>query len=409
MHYGLVLYPEVELGRIQEIRRKYDPTFDVIRPHVTVLFPVPEAVGEAELVSHIECILGNWCAFEIRLGGLVKSNDHWMFLTLGKGEREVKELYQALYTGILAQYRRDDIEFVPHLALGLFVKDQATYDWNKPQESEFDQQKYDAAIRDAEALRLDSSWEARTLHLVTIPDDVLQWAGGERASFSKDSRAASVREFHLGSRSTVEHNVCSDGSITHWFEQVREGDSLAVRAVWERYFPELVRLAREKLRGTPRRVADEEDIAASVMESLFRAAQKGRFPDLADRHDLWRLLLGMTARKVVDLKRRETRKRRGGGRVRGESAFGGADSASEHAGLAEVIGNMPTPEFAAMMAEACQRLLERLGNPNLEALAVAKMEGYTNEEIAERFGCSVRTVERQLRLIRKTWQQEESQ
>jgi DNA-directed RNA polymerase specialized sigma24 family protein len=62
-----------------------------------------------------------------------------------------------------------------------------------------------------------------------------------------------------------------------------------------------------------------------------------------------------------------------------------------------------------MMVEERQRLLELLDDPDLEALAVAKMEGYTNEEIAERFGCSVRTVERRLRLIRKKWQQEEPQ
>jgi hypothetical protein len=98
--------------------------------------------------------------------------------------------------------------------------------------------------------------------------------------------------------------MSTDDSVTHWFEQIREGDSEAARAIWERYFPELVRLAREKLRGVPRRVADEEDIAASVMKSFFRAAQKGRFPDLADRHELWRLLLQMTARKVVDSKHR---------------------------------------------------------------------------------------------------------
>ena len=198
--------------------------------------------------------------------------------------------------------------------------------------------------------------------------------------------------------------MCSDDSVTHWFEQIREGDSVAARAIWERYYPELVRLAREKLRGTPRRVADEDDIADSVMKSFILAAQKGRFPDLADRHDLWRLLLQMTARKVVDLKRRETRQRRGGGRVRGESGFGDAD---DRAALAEVIGNAPTPEFAAMMTEQCQRRLERLDDPELEALAVAKLEGYKNEEIAERFGCSVRTIERRLRLIRKKWQQEE--
>lgn len=143
------------------------------------------------------------------------------------------------------------------------------------------------------------------------------------------------------------------------------------------------------------------------MESLFRAAQQGRFPNLADRHELWRLLLRMTARKVVDLKRRESRQRRGGGRVQGESACGGSDSAGEHAGLAEAVGDVPTPEFAAMMAEECQRLLERLADPDLQALAAAKMEGYTNEEIAQRFDCSVRTIERRLRLIRRKWQQEQ--
>ena len=184
--------------------------------------------------------------------------------------------------------------------------------------------------------------------------------------------------------------MSSNGSVTHWFEQIREADSAAARALWERYFPELVRLARERLRGTPRRAADEEDIAASVMESLFRAARKGRFPDLADRDDLWRLLLRMTARKVVDLKRHEARKRRGGGRVKGESALGAVGSASGQLGLAQVLGDTPTPEFAAIMAEECQRLLGQLTDPNLRALAVAKMEGYTNQEIAQRSGCSLR-------------------
>jgi RNA polymerase sigma factor (sigma-70 family) len=201
--------------------------------------------------------------------------------------------------------------------------------------------------------------------------------------------------------------MCSDGSVTHWFERIRDGDSAAAQAIWEHYFPELARHARKKLRGTPCRMADEEDVAASVLESVFRAAQKGRFPDLADRHGLWRLLLRMTARKVVDLKRLETRKRRGDGRVKGESAWAGVGSRSEPAGLTEVIGEVPTPELAAMMAEECRRLLERLADPDLQALALAKMEGYTNKEIAQRLECSVRSVERRLHLIRKKWEQDQ--
>ncbi len=193
------------------------------------------------------------------------------------------------------------------------------------------------------------------------------------------------------------------GSVTRWFDELRQGDSCAAQALWQRYFPTLVRLARDKLRDARCGVADEEDVALSAMDSFVRAARQGRFPDLADRQDLWRLLLRITARKAIDLRRREGRKRRGGGRVRGESAVDGDNSQARGAGLAEVIGDVPTPEFAAMMAEQCRLLLERLDDPDLVALALAKMEGYTNEEIAQRQGFSVRTAERRLRLIRKKW------
>jgi len=200
--------------------------------------------------------------------------------------------------------------------------------------------------------------------------------------------------------------MSSEGSVTHWFDQIHYGDSLAAQALWERYFPELVRLARQKLHGARRGAADEEDVALSAMESFFGAARQGRFPNLADRHDLWRLLIQITARKVVDLKRHETRKRRGGGRVQGESALDGAGSDSGQRGLAQVIGETPTPEFAAMMGEQCRRLLEQLADSELQAMALAKMEGYTNREIADQLDCSVRTVERRLDLIREKWKRE---
>nr|MCU0979177.1 ECF-type sigma factor [Pirellulaceae bacterium] len=53
-------------------------------------------------------------------------------------------------------------------------------------------------------------------------------------------------------------------------------------------------------------------------------------------------------------------------------------------------------------------LLERLPDADLRTLAVAKLEGYANAEVAERLGCSMRTVERRLRLIRDLWRAEES-
>jgi DNA-directed RNA polymerase specialized sigma24 family protein len=88
--------------------------------------------------------------------------------------------------------------------------------------------------------------------------------------------------------------------------------------------------------------------------------------------------------------------------VRGESALLGDASASGQ-GLAQVVGEAPTPDFAAMVAEQCRNLLAPLDD-ELRDVALAKMQGYTSEEIAERLGCSLSTVERGLRLIRKIWQ-----
>ena len=204
--------------------------------------------------------------------------------------------------------------------------------------------------------------------------------------------------------------MSSDGSVTLWIGLVKDGDSVATQALWERYFPKLVRLARRKLAGVRRAAADEDDVAASALKSFCLAAEHGRFPDLADRDSLWRLLLQITARKAIDQRRHARRERRGGGKVLGESvltpAVASSDGRINGAGLAAVVGNEPSPEIAAIMAEEFRGLLDGLGDADLRTIAVAAMEGYSNEEIAQRLNCAVRTVERRRELIRKKWERE---
>jgi RNA polymerase sigma factor (sigma-70 family) len=200
--------------------------------------------------------------------------------------------------------------------------------------------------------------------------------------------------------------MSSTDSVTVWIERIKQGDSAAADALWKRFFPQLVRVARHKLRSAQGGTNDEEDIALSVMKSFFLAAQRQRFPDLSDRDSLWRLLSEMTRRKAVDQIRHGLSKKRGEGRTQGDSRDEG-DSCREEgrAGLSQIADDNPTPELAALFADECQRLLSQLPPP-LQQLTLAKLEGYTNEEIAQQSSCSLRSVERQLRLIREMWSQE---
>ena len=108
----------------------------------------------------------------------------------------------------------------------------------------------------------------------------------------------------------------SQDSVTHWINRLQTGDHAAVWPLWERYFGELVLRARAALRGKANPGADEEDVALSAFDSFCRSTQQGRFPNLADRDDLWRLLVVFTARKASSLLRNASRHKRGAARSR---------------------------------------------------------------------------------------------
>jgi DNA-directed RNA polymerase specialized sigma24 family protein len=121
---------------------------------------------------------------------------------------------------------------------------------------------------------------------------------------------------------------------------------------------------------------------------------------------LWRLLATMTARKAVDQRRRASPQKRGAGRVRGESVLAKAGSSEDGLGLDQFVEEEPTPELLVMLAEEHQRLLECLANDTLRRTAQWRMEGFTNEEIAQKLGVTPRSVERKLKRIRDIWTRE---
>jgi DNA-directed RNA polymerase specialized sigma24 family protein len=181
------------------------------------------------------------------------------------------------------------------------------------------------------------------------------------------------------------------GSVSRLLGGLRNGDEEAVRQLWLRYFRPLVRLAGGRLSARGCGERDAEDVALEAFWSLCR--QAAAFPELENRVHLWRLLACFTARRAFDLARREGRRRQV---VVEESTLG-------EEGFAPFASREPPAEFTAAVAD----LLECLPSDELRRIALARMEGHSNLDIARALGRSLATVERKMQVIRTFWRDSE--
>jgi RNA polymerase sigma factor (sigma-70 family) len=186
--------------------------------------------------------------------------------------------------------------------------------------------------------------------------------------------------------------VSSDASqsITRLIRAVQQGSSSAVRPLLAAYFDRLVQLARKRLQSLPGLGGYDEDLALRSFHSVYQRLRDPERPlDLAGRDDLWRLLATRTISRAIDLIRGH----------RPQEVPGDQD-------LTQLLTREPTPEEAAEVADECRRLLDLLEEPQLRQIALWKVEGYTNEEVALRLDCVPRTIERKVRRIRLLWKHE---
>ena len=109
----------------------------------------------------------------------------------------------------------------------------------------------------------------------------------------------------------------------------------------------------------------------------------------------------MTVRKAVDIIRRQNAIKNGGGRIRQESVLR-ANPAADCI-FDSMEDGQETPDLVVAMRESFQLLLEKLQDSELKEIALAKLDGLENAEIAGELNCSLRTIERRLKLIRKIW------
>lgn len=194
------------------------------------------------------------------------------------------------------------------------------------------------------------------------------------------------------------NDLDDSSSITSHLAGLRRGAAQDQQVIWNRYLERLVRYAEYRLRRLGVVAEDGDDIAQQVFAGFFRRAHAGRFPQLRDRNDLWRILVCITNDRVIDARRKK--------HALTESALGGLDDKLDNTSPIErIIQDEPTPESGEELADNLRRLMERLNqeHPVLAQIAVRRLKGDSVQEISGKLNISQRTIERHLNRIRKLW------
>lgn len=192
-------------------------------------------------------------------------------------------------------------------------------------------------------------------------------------------------------------------SVTVWLNQLKQGDQVAAKNLWERYAPTLTRLARQSYRSCTSPEFDEEDLIQAVFTSLWKAATTGGLSSVEGRDELWWMLLTITRRKAISRAVHKTRKKRGTLTVPLQKAHPDDSSAGT---MPIQDPNQPPPDLILILEEERQLLLGLLPDDTLRKIASWKFEGYSHDEIATRLTITPRTVLRKLNLIRERWSME---
>jgi RNA polymerase sigma-70 factor (ECF subfamily) len=170
-----------------------------------------------------------------------------------------------------------------------------------------------------------------------------------------------------------------------------EGDEQVVGEFWREYGKRLQALASGYLNSRLQRREGPEDVVQSVCRTFLRRSRAGEF-DLADRDALWGLLCAITLAKVRQKARYHGREKRRYDRERylDNSRVGGKP----------LMDTEPTPAEAAEFADEMHQLLSGMDEEERQVVSM-KLERFTYAEMAERLGCSERTVRRIVKRVQE--------
>lgn len=202
--------------------------------------------------------------------------------------------------------------------------------------------------------------------------------------------------------------------VTLLFRRAESGDDEAIADLFNFYFDRLAGFGGLLLSPNSQRVLDGEDLAQSVFARFLRDAEAGfrdkdgRLIKLENRNQVWAMLAYRLEKRALNRHRFLTAKKRGEGRVAGESAFRTAEGDWDPNG----IGQIGDDEFSDLLVDDSEKLHKNLleilakdGDPLLYQIGMLILAEESPKEISKCLSISISSVYRKIKLIKECWVQ----
>jgi len=110
---------------IESFRNLYDTQASLISAHVTLVFPFElDESSEQNLKSHVASVAAASQPFQVHFNDSITFEDGNLFLLSDKQD-QITMLHDELYTGMLSDFLRSDLPYMPHITVGQTKNDGA--------------------------------------------------------------------------------------------------------------------------------------------------------------------------------------------------------------------------------------------------------------------------------------------
>ncbi|MEN9517802.1 MAG: hypothetical protein RLZZ381_390 [Cyanobacteriota bacterium] len=116
---AIIIFPQLgsNINLIQNIRNQYDFLAHKIAPHITLVFPFESDISSNELSQHVRNSLREFKSFKITMQRIIQE-ENYLFLKLTRGQKEIIEIHDLLYSRLLSGFLAKQHHYQPHLTVG---------------------------------------------------------------------------------------------------------------------------------------------------------------------------------------------------------------------------------------------------------------------------------------------------